>query len=82
MRRRIFSPPQIYSAAENSVYMTVKVVLEGGDYLSMRVNLSTEEEYNSAQFGDTHFLIMNSRQLYQEVYAQVKELAVLHAEMR
>ena len=44
----------------------------------MLVNLSTNSDYNSAQFGDTHYAIVNGPDLYQKVYDLLSPLLVAH----
>ena len=45
----------------------------------MLVNLSTNSDYNSAQFGDTHYQIVGHQKLYQEVYALLSDVISAHA---
>lgn len=51
--------------------MSVWVGLSEG---SMRVNLSTNSTYTSAQFGDTYYAIVDGQDLYQQVYDLVSPL--------
>ena len=51
-----------------ALYVTIKVSLDNHDFSSMRVNLCTNPQYDSAQFGDTHYHIINHQKLYQNVY--------------
>ena len=44
----------------------------------MRVNLSTNSAYTSAQFGDTHCSIVDGQDLYQKVYDRLSPLLVAH----
>ena len=68
MRNRLLPRPQRYTVSDGSVYLSVNVSLENTDALSMRVNLSNTSDYNSAQFGDTHYAIADHQALYQDVY--------------
>ena len=68
MRNSLLPRPQNYTISDGSVYLSVNVSLERADALSMRVNLSNSSDYNSAQFGDTHYAIADHQTLYQDVY--------------
>lgn len=68
MRNRLLPRPHSYTVSDGSVYLSVRVLLDEGDSLSMRVNLSNQPDYSSAQFGDVHYVIPDHQTLYQEVY--------------
>lgn len=68
MKAAFFPPPPTYTISDDSLYVTIKVSLDNHDFSSMRVNLCTDPQYDSAQFGDTHYHIINHQKLYQNVY--------------
>ena len=70
MRNVRFLRPQSFRMEPDSVYLNVWVET---DRVSMLVNLSTNSDYNSAQFGDTHY-----QDLYQKVYDRLSPLLVAH----
>lgn len=82
IRNRVFSPPEIYTVSDGSVHICTKVQLDGGEELSMLVNLSSRPDYDSAQFGDTHYQIVGHKELYQEVYALLSDVISAHAVKR
>lgn len=71
MRNTLFPPSGVYHVTPDYVYMSVWVGLSEG---SMRVNLSTNSSYTSAQFGDTYYAIVDGQDLYQQVYDLVSPL--------
>lgn len=71
MRNTLFPPSGVYTVTPDYVYMSVWVGLGEG---SMRVNLSTNSSYTSAQFGDTYYAIVDGQDLYQQVYDLVSPL--------
>lgn len=71
MRNTLFPPSGVYQVTPDYVYMSVRVGLSEG---SMRVNLSTNSTYTSAQFGDTYYAIVDGQDLYQQVYDLVSPL--------
>lgn len=71
MRNTLFPPSGVYHVTPDYVYMSVWVGLGEG---SMRVNLSTNSTYTSAQFGDTYYAIVDGQDLYQQVYDLVSPL--------
>ena len=75
MRNVRFLRPQSFRMEPDSVYLNVWVET---DRASMLVNLSTNSDYNSAQFGDTHYAIVNGPDLYQKVYELLSPLLVAH----
>lgn len=75
MRNVRFLRPQSFRMETDSVYLNVWVET---DRASMLVNLSTNSDYNSAQFGDTHYAIVNGPDLYQKVYELLSPLLVAH----
>lgn len=75
MRNVRFLRPQSFRMEPGSVYLNVWVETDRG---SMLVNLSTNSDYNSAQFGDTHYSIVNGQDLYQKVYDRLSPLLVAH----
>lgn len=75
MRNVRFLRPQSFRMEPDSVYLNVWVETDRG---SMLVNLSTNSDYNSAQFGDTHYAIVNGPDLYQKVYDRLSPLLVAH----
>ena len=75
MRNVRFLRPQSFRMEPGSVYLNVWVETDRG---SMLVNLSTNSDYNSAQFGDTHYAIVNGPDLYQKVYDRLSPLLVAH----
>lgn len=75
MRNVRFLRPQSFRMEPDSVYLNVWVET---DRVSMLVNLSTNSDYNSAQFGDTHYAIVNGADLYQKVYELLSPLLVAH----
>lgn len=82
MRPTFFPPPQIYEISDNSVNITIKVLLDNSEERSMRVNLCAVPEYNSAQFGDTHYHIVNHQELYQDVYNLLSDTIAVYAVKR
>ena len=74
MRNSLLPRPETYTVSDGSVYLSVKVSLESAGDLSMRVNLSDVSDYNSAQFGDTHYSIVDHQTLYQEVHALLSDV--------
>ena len=68
-----------FTTDQGSVYFNIWVKLETG---SMLVNLSTNSEYISAQFGDTHYAIVDGQDLYQQVYDLVSPLLADYAHKR
>ncbi len=79
MRNTLFPPSMVYTVQPDSVYIGVWVGLDEG---SMRVNLSTNSDYTSAQFGDTHYAIVDGQGLYQKVYDLVSPLLAEYAHKR
>ena len=75
IRNTLFPPPNTYTVEPDSVYISIQVGLAEG---SMRVNLSTNSAYTSAQFGDTHYSIVDGQDLYQKVYDRLSPLLVAH----
>lgn len=75
IRNTLFPRPNAYTVEPDSVYISIQVGLAEG---SMLVNLSTNSDYNSAQFGDTHYAIVNGPDLYQKVYDRLSPLLVAH----
>lgn len=71
MRNTLFPPSGVYTVTPDYVYISVWIGLGEG---SMRVNLSTTPDYTSAQFGDTHYAIVDGQDLYQQVYDLVSPL--------
>ena len=79
MRNRLLPRPQSYNIADGSVFITIKVSLE---HSSMRVNLSNGPDYSSAQFGDTHYHIVDHQELYQNVYGLLSDVMTDYAVKR
>ena len=75
IRNTLFPRPNTYTVEPDSVYISIQVGLAEG---SMRVNLSTNSAYTSAQFGDTHYSIVDGQDLYQKVYDRLSPLLVAH----
>lgn len=75
IRNTLFPRPNTYTVEPDSVYISINVGLAEG---SMRVNLSTNSAYTSAQFGDTHCSIVGGQDLYQKVYDRLSPLLVAH----
>lgn len=75
MRNVRFLRPQSFRMEPDSVCLNVWVETDRG---SMLVNLSTNSDYNSAQFGDTHYSIVDGQDLYQKVYDRLSPLLVAH----
>ena len=75
IRNTLFPRPNTYTVEPDSVYISIQVGLAEG---SMRVNLSTNSAYTSAQLGDTHCSIVDGRDLYQKVYDRLSPLLVAH----
>ncbi|MDE6616644.1 MAG: hypothetical protein K2K35_08745 [Lachnospiraceae bacterium] len=82
IRRSIFSPPQSYTVSDGSVHITIKILLDNSDSMSMFVNLCTKPGYNSAQFGDTHYYIVNHQKLYRDVYGLLSDIMSVYATKR
>ena len=76
IRNTLFPRQNTYTVEPDSVYISIQVGLAEG---SMLVNLSTNSDYNSAQFGDTHYQIVGHEKLYQEVYALLSDVISAHA---
>lgn len=62
-----------------SVYLNIWVKSETESVL---VNLSTNSDYTSAQFEDTHYAIVDGQDLYQQVYDLVSPLLAEYAVKR
>ena len=75
IRNTLFPRPNTYTVEPDSVYISIQVGLAEG---SMRVNLSTNSAYTSAQLGDTHYSIVDGQDLYQKVYDRLSPLLVAH----
>lgn len=75
IRNTLFPRPNTYTVEPDSVYISIQVGLAEG---AMRVNLSTNSAYTSAQFGDTHYSIVDGQDLYQKVYDRLSPLLVAH----
>ena len=75
IRNTLFPRPNTYTVEPDSVYISIQVGLAEG---SMRVNLSTNSAYTSAQFGDTHCSIVDGQALYQKVYDRLSPLLAAH----
>ena len=75
IRNTLFPRQNTYTVEPDSVYISIQVGLAEG---SMRVNLSTNSAYTSAQFGDTHCSIVDGQNLYQKVYDRLSPLLVAH----
>lgn len=79
MRNALLFRPQSFTTDQGSVYFNIWVRLETG---SMMVNLSTNSDYISAQFGDTHYAIVDGQDLYQQVYDLVSPLLADYSHKR
>ena len=79
IRNTLFPRPNTYTVEPDSVYISIQVGLAEG---SMRVNLSTNSAYTSAQLGDTHCSIVDGQALYQKVYDRLSPLLVAHGSPR
>ena len=75
IRNTLFPRQNTYTVEPDSVYISIQVGLAEG---SMRVNLSTNSAYTSAQLGDTHYSIVDGQNLYQKVYDRLSPLLVAH----
>ena len=75
IRNTLFPRQNTYTVEPDSVYISIQVGLAEG---SMRVNLSTNSAYTSAQFGDTHYSIVDGQDLYQKVYDRLSPLLAAH----
>ena len=75
IRNTLFPRQNTYTVEPDSVYISIQVGLAEG---SMRVNLSTNSAYTSAQLGDTHYSIVDGQDLYQKVYDLLSPLLVAH----
>ena len=75
IRNTLFPRQNTYTVEPDSVYISIQVGLAEG---SMRVNLSTNSAYTSAQLGDTHCSIVDGQALYQKVYDRLSPLLVAH----
>ena len=75
IRNTLFPRQNTYTVEPDSVCISIQVGLAEG---SMRVNLSTNSAYTSAQFGDTHYSIVDGQDLYQKVYDRLSPLLVAH----
>ncbi len=75
IRNTLFPRQNTYTVEPDSVYISIQVGLAEG---SMRVNLSTNSAYTSAQFGDTHYSFVDGQDLYQKVYDRLSPLLVAH----
>lgn len=79
MRNSLLPRPQSYTVLDDSVYIMVQVSLERS---FMRVNLCTAPDYNSAQFGDAHYHIVDHQKLYQDVYGLLSGVMPAYAAKR
>lgn len=68
IRNTLLPPPQVYEIAEGCTHITVRLMLENAKTSSMFVNLCSDPHYSSAQFGDTHYSIIHSQQVFDSVY--------------
>jgi len=75
IRNTLFPRQNTYTVEPDSVYISIQVGLAEG---SMRVNLSTNSAYTSAQFGDTHYCIVYGQDFYQKVYDRLSSFLVAH----
>ena len=75
IRNTLFPRQNTYTVEPDSVCISIQVGLAEG---SMRVNLSTNSAYTSAQFGDTHYSIVDGQDLYQKVYDRLSPLLAAH----
>lgn len=73
IRNRLLPPPRTYQVLDGSTYITVDVELENAETLSMLVNLCSRPQYNSAQFGDTHYYIVDAQKVYEDVYGLLSD---------
>lgn len=73
IRNRLFPPPQTYEILDGSTHITVKVGLKNAKALSIFVNLCSRPQYNSAQFGDTHYHIVDYQKVYENVYCLLSD---------
>ena len=79
IRRALFSPLETYTVSDDSVYITIKILLDNSDSLSMFVNLCNIPEYNSAHIGDTYYHIVDYEKLYQDVYGLLSDVILAYA---
>lgn len=82
MKRTCFPPSQIYTVSEDSVYITIKILLGNSDSPPMFVNLCTIPQYNSAQIGGTYYHIIDHQKLYEDVYGLLSNVISTYAEKR
>ena len=75
IRNTLFPPPQTYTVSDDSVFICVKVQL---DNAALYMNLCSHSDYNSAQFGDTHYDIVDHQTLYQDVYPLLSDVISTH----
>ena len=75
-RPRLLPRPQSFQVSDGSVALNIRVLLEGDDLF---VNLGTDPQFCSAQFGDTHYMILDHQTLYQEVWALLEDTVTARA---
>ena len=76
MRPRLLPRPQSFHVSDGSVALFIKVHLKD-DHLF--VNLGTDPQFCSAQFGDTHYAILDHQTLYQEAWALLEDIVTARA---
>ena len=76
MRPRLLPRPQSFHVSDGSVALFIKVHLKD-DHLF--VNLGTDPQFCSAQFGDTHYAILDHQTLYQEAWALLEDTVTARA---
>ena len=76
MRPRLLPRPQSFQVSDGSVALYIKVLLEDDDLF---VNLGTDPQFCSAQFGDTHYVILDYQTLYQEAWALLEDTVTAQA---
>lgn len=76
MRPRLLPRPQSFHISDGSVALFIKVHLKD-DHLF--VNLGTDPQFCSAQFGDTHYAILDHQTLYQEAWALLEDIVTARA---
>lgn len=73
IRRSLFPLPQTYEILDGTTYITVGIGLENAETLAMYVNLCSSSQYNSAQFGDTHYYIVDYQKVYNDIYCLLSD---------
>lgn len=74
IRNRLLPAIKSHTVLEGDTHITVKVDLDNS---SLFVNLHNDSQFSSAQFNDRHYHIVNSENVYEDVYRLVSDLLMM-----